>query len=145
MKYPLEHDRIREAYFAMAKAGYRPAAPGDGCGSISLTRKQLADPVRLEREAQAYADNYIKEEDRGQVWMGCADLRLAQAKVYAIEAARLLCGVVVPSSTGRYALKLLKLAQAELMPTLDLPKLNPYERLLSKIDAENSNAAERKP
>jgi hypothetical protein len=49
----MKHD-IHEAYLAMAKAGYRPAAPGDGFGSISLTRKQLADPAQLEREAASY-------------------------------------------------------------------------------------------
>jgi hypothetical protein len=35
--------RYREAYLMMAKqARYRPQAPGDGMGHVSLTRKQLA-------------------------------------------------------------------------------------------------------
>jgi hypothetical protein len=109
-----EHERIREAYLAMAKAGYRPAAPGDGMNNISLTRKQLADPVRLEREAGHYADSFIEEENGNRFMIGCADFSRNRALVYAVEAARLTCGCKVPSSTGRYAIELHKLAIEEL-------------------------------
>ena len=109
----MKHD-IREAYLAMAKVGYRPAAPGDGCGSISLTRKQLADPAQLEREATGYADSFRKEEDTCRFWIGCADSRRTQALVYTIEAARFalwlcpprpeldssLCGQVAQNGIG---------------------------------------------
>jgi hypothetical protein len=43
-------ERFREAYIAMAKkARYRPQAPGDGMGNISLSKEQLTDPGWLER------------------------------------------------------------------------------------------------
>jgi hypothetical protein len=48
-----EHGRIRKAYFKMAHvAEYRPQAHGDGC----LSREELADPRRLNKEASYYAD-----------------------------------------------------------------------------------------
>jgi hypothetical protein len=40
-----ELDRLREAYIAMSKrAKYRPAAPIDECGNITLSDEALADP-----------------------------------------------------------------------------------------------------
>jgi hypothetical protein len=40
-----EFDRLREVYIAMSKrANYRPAAPIDGCGNITLSDEGLADP-----------------------------------------------------------------------------------------------------
>jgi len=106
-----ERERIREAYLLMAKAGYRPAAPGDGVGGISLTRSQLADPTRLETEARVYADSFIKEENECRFWIGCADSKRTQALVYAIEASRLLCGM---DSAVPFAGKLLRLALGEI-------------------------------
>ena len=39
--------RFRQAYMAMAKrAKYRPAAPGDGCGGIYLSKDELSKPPR---------------------------------------------------------------------------------------------------
>ena len=47
-----EFDRLREAYIAMSKrAKYRPAAPIDGCGNITLSDEVLADPQRCPSSA----------------------------------------------------------------------------------------------
>ena len=57
-----EFDRLREAYIAMSKrAKYRPAAPIDGCGNITLSDEVLADPQQLGKEAAHYATEFIIE------------------------------------------------------------------------------------
>jgi len=62
--------RYREAYLRMAKeARYRPQAPGGGIGHVSLTRKQLADPELLQREATAYALKFNAEENERAFWI----------------------------------------------------------------------------
>ena len=67
--------RYREAYLRMAKdARYRPQAPGDGIGHVSLSKKQAADPERLEREATSYALKFNEEENEHTFWIGCSDL-----------------------------------------------------------------------
>jgi hypothetical protein len=106
-----ERERIREAYLLMAKAGYRPGAPSDGFGNISLNRAQLLDHARLEREADFYADSFRREENEARFWIGCADFKRTQALVYAIEASRLLCGM---DSAVPFAGKLLRLALGEI-------------------------------
>ena len=51
-----EQERIQEAYIAMAvTARYRPAAPGDGMGSIDLTDAERKDGAVLREEARQYA------------------------------------------------------------------------------------------
>ena len=82
-------DRLRQAYLLMAPF-YRPAAPGDGMGHISLTLAECRDRKRLEREAAEYAAQFIAEEDTCKFWIGCSDHRTNQAFMWTIEAARLL-------------------------------------------------------
>ena len=62
-------DRYREVYLAMVKhAGYRPAAPSDGFGGITLSEEQMRDSAVIEAEARRYASlNPIRL--RG-VWCG---------------------------------------------------------------------------
>ena len=68
-----EFDRLREAYIAMSKrAKYRPAAPIDGCGNITLPDEVLADPQQLGKEAAHYATEFINEGYR--FWLGSATL-----------------------------------------------------------------------
>jgi hypothetical protein len=107
-----EFDRLREAYLNMAqRANYRPAAPSDGCGGIFLTKRELGDLDRLAREADDYAQNFLKEEDTRRFWIGCADFAANRALVYTVEAARLLCA---GKPARPFALTLLEMAKAEI-------------------------------
>jgi hypothetical protein len=83
--------RSIEAYLAMAeRAQYRPAAPGDGMGSVFLSEDEAADPARLRSEAAQYASDFLGEEDEDKFSVGCSDFNTSRAFVWAIEAARLL-------------------------------------------------------
>lgn len=105
-------NRIADAYRQMAAdAKYRPAAPGDGWGGISLDRDQLADANILADESLRYAEKLLREEDGHQFWIGCSCFDTVRAFVYTIEAARCLCaGTDFENVAG----KLLRMALAEL-------------------------------
>jgi hypothetical protein len=105
-----EATRVYEAYLAMAdRARYRPAAPSDGWGNIQLTKKQIYDRRRLTKEAVAYANRFIVEEDGGAFNIGVSNFRTNRALVYVIEAARCLCG-----GADDVAATLLKMASDEI-------------------------------
>lgn len=83
------HAQIAKAYRTMAnEARYRPAAPSDGFGHITVPEAKL----NLDAEADAYAHRWCVEEDELEFWTGCPDFRARPAMVYAIEVARLCCG-----------------------------------------------------
>lgn len=85
--------RYAEAYVHMAKeARYRPKAPGDGFGNVSLSARQLADRQRLMREAADYARAFDAEEDERTFIIGCSEYDTNRALIYTVEAARVLCG-----------------------------------------------------
>jgi hypothetical protein len=85
--------RYADAYLQMAnEARYRPSAPGDGCGHIDLTRKQLADRERLHDEAVGYAMAFSTEEDTRKFNIGCSNYTTNRAFIFTIEAARVLAG-----------------------------------------------------
>lgn len=85
--------RYVNAYLAMARfALYRPQAPSDGFGHITLTKKQGADRERFEREAIEYAKRFRKEEDTLSFRIGCSNGSTNQALIWIIEAARQICG-----------------------------------------------------
>jgi hypothetical protein len=90
------YKRFQEAYLKMAlHARYRPAAPNDGFGGITLTAAQLKNRKRLYEEAKAYAAEFIKGDNSCQFWIGCTDFDTNIASVFVIEAARLLCSGVI--------------------------------------------------
>ena len=93
MSFPdMRFDRYREVYLAMVKhAGYRPAAPGDGMGSIDLTKEQLLDAAVLEAEARRYAADFVNQDDEMSYPIGCPHFSFNKAFCLAIEAARILC------------------------------------------------------
>lgn len=102
-------NRFREAYLQMAKvARYRPQAPGDGCGNVSLTDDELRDPQRLENEATEYAARFYKADGDRQHRVGCSNFATNRGLVYTIEAARALCG-----GADDLALDLLRMAVAD--------------------------------
>jgi hypothetical protein len=106
---PRDH-RYAEAYLAMAKeARYRPQAPGDGMGHVLHTKEEARDPSRLEEETLAYVKNFVAEEDTLSFAIGCTDFSTGRATIYAIEAARCLCG-----GADDVAVKLLKMAIDEI-------------------------------
>ena len=101
-------EQISSAYKPMAsKAKYRPSAPSDGLGNIPVPEKEL----NLEREFQQYAHRWWGDEDKCSFLIGCCDFKTRRPTIYAVEAARLMCG---GRSGNSYALKLLKMAVKEL-------------------------------
>ena len=121
-EHDIEHERIQEAYLRMAReARYRPAARGDGCGSIDLTANELKDPELLAKEAARYASTFIKEEDTLQFRIGISNYSTNRAVVFIIEAARLLCGAL----DDERALKLLRMAASEVESVIaEAPKIS---------------------
>lgn len=86
-----EVERYTEAYKAMAAMPipYRPGAPSDGYGNITVPLDQLD----LDTEAFEWADQLSAETDSRTFWIGVPDYRLNRAFVYALEIARACCGV----------------------------------------------------
>ena len=105
-------EQIIRAYKKMSKF-YRPMAPSDGFGNITVPVEDLD----LDQEALEYAKKWDEEEDKMEFHIGCCDFPTRPATIYAVEAARLLCGA--ENDTAR---KLLQLALNELKPKKELPK-----------------------
>lgn len=100
------HEQVVGAYLLMTrKARYRPAAPSDGLGSITMPEAELI----VEDEAATYARRWRRDEDRGTYDIGSPDFDGRIALVLTVEAARLICGVTYPA-----AATLLRLAADEL-------------------------------
>ena len=98
--------QIESTYKAMATKGkYRPAAPSDGMGNIAVPLKDLD----LQKEAVEYAKAWCKEEDAQIFDIGCCNHETRPATIFALEAARNLCG-----ASDATALRLLKMAVAGL-------------------------------
>jgi hypothetical protein len=86
-------DRYREVYLAMVKhAGYRPTAPSDGFGGITLSEEQMRDSAVIEAEARRYAADFVKQDDDMDYQVGCPDFTFNKAFCLAIEAAKVMCG-----------------------------------------------------
>jgi hypothetical protein len=105
---PEQVENLANAYRAMAEqAHYRPAAPSDGMGNITVP----LDELDLDEEAHEYAVEWLTEEHDDTFFIGCTDFALAPATVFAIEAARNLCAGLLGVETAR---RLLAMALAEL-------------------------------
>lgn len=101
-------DQIGEAYERMAtEARYRPSAPSDGFGNITMP----IDELDLEAEQINYALRWWQEEDDHTFSIGCCNYPTRPATIFAIEAARLMCG---GSDSEGPALNLLRMAVADL-------------------------------
>jgi len=97
---------IADAYRRMAsEARYRPAAPSDGFGNITVPIEELD----LDAEIATYCERFTAEEDEGEYRIGCTTWETAIATVFTIEAARCFCGAA-PETARR----LLTLALEEL-------------------------------
>src|SRR4029453_15402867 len=99
-------EQIEDAYRRMdQEARNPPAAPTDGFGNIPFPPQGRA----MDEEATRYPRGWHSDEDRGAYWIGSCDFAARPATIFAIEAARLMCGL------GREpALRLLRMAVAEL-------------------------------
>lgn len=87
--YQKTAEQLGHTYRQMAEvARYRPAAPSDGCGNITVPLAELD----LDSECLTYARRWVQEEDKRSFWVGCCCFPTRPATVYAIEAARNLCG-----------------------------------------------------
>jgi hypothetical protein len=116
-----DHQRILSTYRTMATvARYRPAAPSDGFGNITVPEKEL----NLDREADRYAAQWWEQEKSQKFTIGVCYSDTRPALIYAIEAARELCG-----GENRIAAKLLKLAESELRNVKKSRKKDPANTL----------------
>ena len=78
--------QFAKGYRILAELGYRPAAPSDGHGTITVPLAELD----LEAEARAYAQG-IEEMDRTGRWVaGRTNARTAPGAVLVLEALRLM-------------------------------------------------------
>jgi hypothetical protein len=129
---PDEFSRFRQAYLAMAKqANYRPAAPIDASGKVTLSVEELVDPERLAYDAEAavsyaaevwagriwreeavsYANEFLDEKNTQRFWIrGGSHWDHHRALVYTIEAARQLNSGADGADS---AIRLLEMALAE--------------------------------
>jgi hypothetical protein len=104
-------ENFRAAYLQMARqARYRPQAPSDGFGHITIGHEELRDPTRLWAEATKYAVEFSREEDTDSFWIGVSDFRTAKVFMWVIEAARVLAS---GDGGNAVAIRLLKMAAAE--------------------------------
>ena len=103
MRPPLDiEEQIASAYRQMAHgACYRPSAPSDGMGHITVPVEELD----LDAECSRYAAQWWREEDEWDFFIGCCHYQFRPATVFAVEAARLMC-----SADGETALRLLRMA-----------------------------------
>lgn len=100
--------QVVEAYLQMAeKARYRPQAPSDGFGHITVPLAELD----IDEEARTYAQSFWDAEDEHWFYLGCSNYSQRTAMVYLIEAARACC-----AADPALAADLTDLAVAELAP-----------------------------
>lgn len=101
-------DQIEAAYRQMAgEARYRPSAPSDGLGTITVPLAELD----LDVEATTYAHRWNRDEDSMEYWVGCCDYATRPAVIFAIKAVRNLNAGMFGRAT---ALTLLKMAVTSL-------------------------------
>ena len=70
------------------EARYRPAAPNDGMGNITMPIEELL----MDEEAESYAKGWTEQEDDRVFRIGVCNYPTRPATIFAIEAARSLCG-----------------------------------------------------
>ncbi|MGE3272124.1 MAG: hypothetical protein AB7P40_25445 [Chloroflexota bacterium] len=107
----------------MAELGYRPAAPSDGFGNITVPTAELETSI----EAREYARRFAEEEDEGHFWGGCTDYRFSRAAILALEAFRLCNSGTVGFSDDEDASKL--------VPALLRRAADEYERAVRESNS----------
>lgn len=95
-------EQIAEAYERMAdEANYRPMAPSDGFGNITVPELELD----IDEEKREYQVQWEGEEARQNFQIGTCNFLTRQATIFVIEAARCLC-----AADEGTAIKLLQMA-----------------------------------
>lgn len=98
--------QISDAYRSMAtQARYRPAAPSDGWGNITVPEEALD----IYKECASYVQQWMAEEDEHSFQVGCPSFEGRPALIFVVEAARAINGV-----NYELARDLLRMAVAEL-------------------------------
>lgn len=88
---PSQHKwgRLIDAYCQMAEQVlYRPAAPSDGFGHITIPTAELEASM----EARDYVKRFLDEEAEDRYWVGNPDFSANRAFIWTLEALRLMCG-----------------------------------------------------
>lgn len=99
-----------EAYRRMAQeAQYRPAAPSDGMGNITVPFAELEVGI----EAREYANRWWQAEDAGDYVIGYPSFERRPALIFTVEAARVICGSTDETGIATAA-RLLRMAATEL-------------------------------
>jgi hypothetical protein len=107
----------RKTYYRMAhEARYRPTAPGDGCGNVTIPLSQLD----LEDEAERFVRHFNKEEDEQRYWLGCPNYTQRSEFILLLEAARACC-----SADPDLALSLAEMAVSNLRVQVQSRKQKP--------------------
>ena len=108
---PQELKQIVDSYKRMAVVSrYRPGAPSDGLGNVVVPLEDLD----LEQEALQYAATWNAEENAREFHVGVCNFPTRPATIFAIEAARNMCG-----AEDQLALRLLRMAVSELERQLE--------------------------
>jgi hypothetical protein len=111
MIHESEYRQISEAYERMVKeARYAPAAPSDGFGNAPPGVEY--DEEDLEAEQASYAQVWNAEENSATFRIGVCNGSTRIATIFAVEAARLMCG-----AQDERAARLLRMALRELETT----------------------------
>lgn len=96
--------QIKTAYLLMAnEARYRPTAPSDGFGHITVSEREL----NLEKEQSDYARSWWEQEEKQSFELGCCDFVTRPIVIFAIEAVQNLNAGITGTECG---LKLLEMA-----------------------------------
>ncbi|GAA1714386.1 hypothetical protein GCM10009809_08210 [Isoptericola hypogeus] len=104
--------QVASTYARMAGLGYRPAAPSDGFGNITVPLAELD----LHAEAERYARAWLAQEHGQDFTIGCPSYEDRPALVLAIEAARVICGSCGDPRARAVAARLLRTAADEVDP-----------------------------
>ena len=101
-----EYRQVAEAYERMVREGrYAPAAPSDGFGNSPPG----VEDDDLEAQQARYAERWNAEENSVTFYIGVCNYRTTMATIFAVEAARLMCG-----GGDEIAARLLRMAMSEL-------------------------------
>lgn len=99
------NEQIADAYRRMAdEALYRPGAPSDGMGNITVPEEELdmADEIRR------FTQSFLRQEKEGMFDLGHPNHDGNGALALATEGARLICGV-----SYEHAARVLRIAAEE--------------------------------
>ena len=99
-------DQLTATYRRLAYE-YRPMAPSDGYGRITVPK----DDLDLDVESEAFAVRWWKEENEGTFWIGNCHFPFRPAMVCAVSAAQYMCA---GTDFKEGALRLLRMAIEEL-------------------------------